>query len=124
MDTGLILRRKYDNGNEFSEQEILKLQGESELLKVLTQSFIKKSLFAIWRIIALSEIPFSENLEYTQKIVGYIEDNLGTDCGFALTGKDTDLLPCYNGMLVEAFTKLGLSENKYVKNGIEWIKKY
>ncbi|AMP20842.1 hypothetical protein AZF37_06340 [endosymbiont 'TC1' of Trimyema compressum] len=27
-------------------------------------------------------------------------------------------------MLIEAFLKIGLSENKYVKNGVEWIKEY
>ncbi|AMP20843.1 hypothetical protein AZF37_06345 [endosymbiont 'TC1' of Trimyema compressum] len=66
------------------------------MLNSLTDVFIEKPMFAIWRIIALSEIPFSIKLEYTKRVVDYIEEFLGTSSGFTLTGKGTDLLPCYN----------------------------
>ena len=124
MDTALVLRKKYDSGYYFSAEEIVELQRNSELLKLLTESFIEKSMFAIWRVIALSEIPYSKNSKYTQDLVAYIERYLGTANGFTLSGKETDLLPCYNGMLIEAFSKLGLSDSQYVKAGIEWIMKY
>ena len=44
--------------------------------------------------------------------------------GFTLSGKKTDLLPCYNAMLAEAFSKLGFADADFVKRSVNWIKKY
>lgn len=49
---------------------------------------------------------------------------MATQRGFALTGKETDLLPCYNAMIIEAFSKLGRADTPPVKNAVEWIKEY
>ena len=71
------------------------------MLNSLIDVFLEKPMFAIWRIIILSEIPFLIKLEYIKRVVDYdyIEEFLGISSGFTLIGKGTDLLPCYNGML-------------------------
>ncbi len=124
MDNGLVLNIEVDNGMEISGERIDHLLSTSELIQALTQDFSKNSLFPIWRILALAEIPYSGRLKYTQDLVAYVEKTYGTPDGFSITGKNVDLLPCYNAMLVEAFSKLGLADLPEVKNAVNWILKY
>lgn len=124
IDTALQLRMRNDSGENISEEEVIGLLSASDLTKKLTSDFIPKPLFAIWRIIALSEIPFAGHLPHTVQVLEYIEQHLSTPYGFTLTGKADDLLPCYNAMLIEAYCKLGFSDSNTVRSGIDWIKKY
>jgi len=41
----------------------------SDLVRKLTASFETKPLYAIWRIIALSEIPYAVTLTYTHQVI-------------------------------------------------------
>lgn len=124
MDTALILKISFDKGKEIEQNEIIALLNSSDIVSELTKDFVEKPLYAIWRIIALSEIPYTNKLNYTKQVVNYIEQNLATNSGFSLSGKETDLLPCYNAMLVEALSKLGYAHAESVKNAVTWIKKY
>ena len=124
MDSALILRKLCDSGTEISKNEALILLESSNLIADLTSEVIEKPLFAVWRITALAEIPYTEELDYTKKLIKYIRKNMLTGEGFSLSGKKTDLLPCYNAMLVEAFSKLGFADTDFVKAGVNWIKKY
>lgn len=124
MDSALKLRIMHDENVDLTKDEINKLMQSSELLNHLTSEFIPKPLYAIWRIIALSEIPYTGQLPYTKKLVDYIESHLGTPYGFTLTGKGSDFVPCYNAMLITAFSKLGLTHSQTVQNGVKWIKQY
>jgi len=124
VDYALILRKQYDNNIKIDKQQALNLLNNSELINQLTSDFIPKPLFCIWRLIALSEIPYTKYLPYTNKVIDYILKYLTHEYGFSLTGKVDDLLPCYNAMIIEALCKLGYSHLKEVKNGINWIKKY
>lgn len=68
MDAALKLRIAVDNRENITEQEIVHALESSELVRTLTTDFTEKTLFAIWRIIALSEIPFAGRLDYTRNI--------------------------------------------------------
>jgi len=124
VDTALELRIAFDRGSINCYEQAKHLLRESELVCELTSSFMKKPLYVVWRIIALSEIPYASTLEYTNQVIEYIVENLSTPDGFSLTGKASDLLPCYNAMLIEALSKLGQAETPVVQNAVEWIKKY
>ncbi len=124
VDAGLTIKMNVDNGEEMSDETILQLLSTSELVQSLTQDFSKSSLFHIWRILALAEIPFIERLNYTQNLLDYIQKTYATAVGFSITGKSEDLLPCYNAMLIEAFSKLGQADLPLVKTAVDWILNY
>ncbi len=124
MDTALELRIAFDRGNIKNLEQGQNLLRDSDLVRNLTTSFERKPLCAIWRIIALSEIPYAYTMDYTNHVIKYIEKHLSTPSGFSLTGKEAGLLPCYNAMLIEAFSKLGRAETPTVQNAVEWIKKF
>ena len=106
MDAALELRMAFDRGTVKNLEQGQSFLRHSDLVRSLTTSFERKPLYAVARILALSEIPYTCTLDYTNQIIEYIEKHLSTPAGFSLTGKETDLLPCYNAMLVEAFSKL------------------
>lgn len=124
MDTALELRIAFDHGKIKGSEQAQRFLEESELVRELTLSFERKPLYAIWRVIALSEIPFTSSLYYTKEVIEYIVDNLATQDGFSLTGKSNDILPCYNAMIIEALSKLGHADLPAVQNAVDWIKKY
>jgi hypothetical protein len=113
-----------DTGESLNDRERQDLLQTSELIQNLTNEFFEKLLYAVWRIIALAEIPFTGELDYTKMVIRYIEKCLATEKGFSLTGKKADLLPCYNAMLVEALSKMGYAHLPSVKNGVDWIRQY
>ncbi len=122
MDSALQLTIAVNQRQHIQNPE--ELLHNSALVQALTATFEKKPMFAIWRCIALAEIPFAATLPYTKQVVKYIQNHLVTPAGFTLTGKEDDLLPCYNAMLVEAFSKLGYANTPEVANAVEWIKTY
>ncbi len=124
MDSALVLKMKIDCGIELNEETIDRFLSSSELVDVLAGEFSESSLYPIWRIIALSEIPCAERLEYTQRLIEYIESTYLTKNGFSITRNSADILPCYNAMIAEALLKLGCGGSASVKSAIEWIKNY
>lgn len=72
----------------------------------------------------MSEIPYISRLTYTQKVISFISQRLSTPQGFSYTGSLDYIVPCYNAMLLEAYTRLGLEESQEVRNALNWIKKY
>lgn len=124
MDSALVLKIKYDNENKLGDDLIDNLLLSSELIASITKESSDKSLYLIWRIIALSEIPYSNRLKYTQDILEDIERKYATWKGFSITGISDGILPCYNAMLIEAYSKLGYYDKTSVKNAVEWIKRY
>ncbi len=55
----------------------------------------------MFHIMWLSEMPFAERLPYTQKLIGYIDQNVATEEGFSCLGGLKEIVPCYNAMLLE-----------------------
>ena len=71
MDSALILRKLCDSGAEISKNEALILLESSNLIADLTSEVIEKPLSAVWRLTALAEIPYTEELDYTKKLIKY-----------------------------------------------------
>lgn len=124
MDKALELKISIDSGLTVSQREALGLLAQSDLVKKLTADWLDDPLFYVWKILALSEIPYAQHLDYTRKLIDRIFEKLSTPFGFSLSGDDTNFLPCYNAMLVSAMCRLGQSEADPVFHGVEWIKTY
>lgn len=124
MDTALLLRQYYDECKELTDVEIQDLLMGSKIVERLTKDYDENAFFNIFRLICLSEIPYIERLNYTNKIINFVSDKLSTPLGFSYTGSVHYIVPCYNAMLMEAYARLGLSESQEVKNALNWIKKY
>jgi len=124
MDKALELKIGIDSGLSISRGEALQLLEKSELVKRLTRDWSDDPLFYIWRLIALSEIPFAQHLEYTRMLIDRVFEKLATPFGFSLSGNEKYFLPCYNAMLVSAMCILGQSRAEPVLNGVEWITAY
>lgn len=124
MDTALTLRIKADNGENIPLDEATGLLEQSALVQKLTANFVPKPTFAVWRLLALAEIPFAQNLPYTQQVLEYVRRHISCDCGFSLYGNQQDFLPCYNAMLLEAYCKLGLAGTEEAGCALQWILDY
>lgn len=124
MDTALLLRKYFDEKREMSDKKIYNLLEESQIIKKLIKDYEENEFFNIFRIICLSEIPYINRLTYTQKVISFISQRISTPQGFSYTGGLDYIVPCYNAMLLEAYTRLGLEESQEVRNALNWIKKY
>lgn len=124
MDASLQLRLLADEGNLPPQGEAIKMLKASPLVGKLTGGFAPKPTFAVWRLLALAEIPYAATLPYTQQVLQYVEEKLATSAGFSLTGTADGLLPCYNAMLTEAYCKLGLAKSEAAQAGLGWILQY
>jgi len=121
VDTALELKIGIDNGEQFSDKEILDKLQESELVAELTTDLPEKPIAIVWRLICISEIPFSNKLDYTQKLIDIVYEKLATPFGFSLSGDEKMFLPCYNAMIVSALCRLDRANDQQVRNAIEWI---
>ncbi len=124
MDCALILRQNHDLDIEMVDQEIDDLLSSSDLIFEITSQSTTKPLPMIWKLIALSEIPYSSRLAYTQHLIQTVEHTLFTGYGFALSRKKQDMVSCYNAMVIESLCKLGYAHLDSVKKGVEWIIQY
>ncbi len=116
MDSALELRIKIDGGVKISTREAFDFLSRSLLVKKLTSDTSDRTLFYVWRLLALSEIPYSENLPYTKALLRKIFSTMGTESGFSITGKAEDLLPCYNAMVSYALCRL-LEKSALLRRG-------
>ncbi|EAR09966.1 hypothetical protein MED297_07756 [Reinekea sp. MED297] len=110
-----------DRGDVISPEQALSLLNRSALVQTLTQSLVDKPLFYVWRLIALSELPFARQLPYTQALIDRVYDRLATPFGFSLSGDRSQFLPCYNAMIITALCRLGEANTDAVRQGVEWI---
>jgi hypothetical protein len=123
MDSALKLRIEYDKESNIPRNIASNYLDKSKLIKRLTKSLPNSPLTQIWRIVALSEIPFSFNLEYTQKLTQSVIEDQFTGMAFSLDKKDSGILPCYNAMVVRALIRLGV-KHQSIDHAIQWILKY
>lgn len=123
-DTSLKLRILSDNGIILSKEEALSYLMQSKIVDRLTSDIIEKPLFYVWRLIGLSEIPYSIHLDYTKSLIDKIYNRLSTPFGFSLSGDEKMFLPCYNAMIVSALSRLGRSNDFEVRKAIDWILTY
>ena len=123
-DTSLLLRMQFDRNEIPSDKEIDALLEQSKLIHRLTKDYNTDALFHIFRLLCLSEIPYAQRLPYTQKLLSFISSRLSLSEGFSYTGDLDGIVPCYNAMLLEAYTRLGRADSKEAKNALRWIKQY
>lgn len=124
MDSALKLRISYDQQKVLLPGEITAALEQSEIVGRLTADYEEEPLFHIFRVLCLSEIPYTEYLPYTQQVISFISGHLAGPYGFSYTGKTDDIVPCYNAMLLEAYTRLGLADSPEAEQALNWIKKY
>ncbi|MBA9076763.1 hypothetical protein [Rufibacter quisquiliarum] len=120
-DTALELKIGIDNGEKYSDNQIIDKLQKSELVAELTSNLPEKPLALTWRLICISEIPFSYKLDYTQKLICKVYEKLSTPFGFSLSGDEKMFLPCYNAMIVSALCRLGRANDQQVQSAVEWI---
>lgn len=121
MDTALRLKIETDNGQIYSESEIIEQLHKSELVAELTSYLPEKPLALVWRLICISEIPFSYLLEYTKILVEKVYESLATPFGFSLSGDEKMFLPCYNAVIISALCRLGRAKDQQVISALNWI---
>lgn len=124
MDTALTLRIAFEKNECIENSEVSNLLSQSALVEKLTTDFAEHPLFAVFRIMCLSEIPHIEKLPYTQKMIDYINRNIATPQGFSCLGGVVEIVPCYNAMLLEAYCRLGLAVSKEAQSALSWIEQY
>lgn len=59
-DTALLLRKYFNNGQDISDDVIIDLLEQSQIVRKLTGDYEEKRLFYIFRLICMSEIPYIE----------------------------------------------------------------
>ena len=124
MDSALQLRAKFDASKSVEENDIKSLLEQSKVVQKLTGDYEENAFFNLFRLMCLSEIPYAERLPYTEKIMSFISNHLALPEGFSYTGSVNYIVPCYNAMLLEAYTRLGKAASQEVQNALSWIKQY
>ncbi len=124
MDSALVLRIASEKNEHLEINEISSLLSQSRLVGKLTADFVEHPLFAVFRIMGLSEIPYIERMPYMQKMIAYMNRSIATTEGFSCLGGVEEIVPCYNAMLLEAYCRLGLAASKEAQAALSWIEQY
>jgi hypothetical protein len=124
MDTALVLRLAVEENRSPKGDDVITLLNQSKLVSKLTKDFVYNPLFAVFRLSGLSEIPYTQNLPYTKKLLTYVKENISTPQGFSCLGGVSEMVPCYNALLLEAYCRFGLADSKEAKAALNWIKTY
>lgn len=130
LDSALVLRKLVDNSTEVTTSKAKKLLNDSNLIKELLidpkqnpKTFV--GLRAIeWRLLELSEIPYTYLLEKVGKWVIFLVDRTYTDQGFSLTGQKDGIMACHNAMITSILLNLKFRDKLKIDTGINWILKY
>lgn len=117
-----MIRIATDHG-ELVKDPLLHLE-QSDIIQRYTQLKDLKPLGKIFALIGLSEIPYTEQLPFTQELIAFVNRQLATAEGFSYTGKSEEIVPCYNALLFEAYCRLGLGHSKEAESALSWIKQY
>lgn len=117
-----MMRIATDHG-ELVKDPLLHLE-QSDIIQRYTQLKDLKPLGKIFALIGLSEIPYTEQLPFTQELITFVNQYLATPDGFSYTGKSEEIVPCYNALLFETYCRLGLGHSKEAQSALNWIKQY
>ncbi len=129
-DTALTLKKTYEKGETVPPDKVQALLTQSELLERLLVAPKKKPrTFAAvrayeWRLIELSEIPFTHTLEKVQAWLEMLVEKTYIEAGFSLRGTRDGLLACHNAMLTTLLMKMAYADRAKIDAGIEWIVRY
>ncbi|MFX1499999.1 MAG: hypothetical protein ACFFDH_03440 [Promethearchaeota archaeon] len=129
-DSALTLKKAYDKGENIPLNKAQKMLEQSELMKRLLETpkrspdtFVGIRAYE-WRLLELSEIPFTYTLEKVQNWIELLVDKSYIQNGFSLEGTEDNLLACHNAMITTILIKMGYEDKKKIDVGIDWIIKY
>lgn len=129
-DLALTLKKAYDNGEQIDIEKAIEILDRSELVnKLLVEPKQSPELFVgirtfEWRLIELSEIPFTGSLKKVQDWTNVLIDKTYTPEGFSLTGNRNGILACHNAMITTLLMKIGYEGMSKIQAGINWILNY
>jgi len=112
-DSALTLKKKFDKGIVISDKEAKELLNDSELIKSLLIPPKRKPVTFVgvreyvWRLLELSEIPYTFLLENVQQWIDLLVDKAYISDGFALEGTKDGLLACHNAMITTILIRMG-----------------
>lgn len=124
MDTALVLKQKVDSGKILDFYQASDYLDKSEILEVLLTDFDFNILNLLNRLTEIAEIPFTYRLEKVQKWINTLVDLSRCDYGFSITGKNDDILSCYNSMITSVLIRMNYAGKDSIDKGIEWICNY
>ncbi|BDD11918.1 hypothetical protein FUAX_43500 (plasmid) [Fulvitalea axinellae] len=124
MDSALRLKFRILDNSVSSFKEARPYLDSSELFQRLLTDFEETSLSLLHRLIQLSEIPFSQGYKSVQEWRDKLADTTFCGSGFSLTGKEDDLLACYNAMISTVLIRLGYQDAERINQGVSWILNY
>ena len=129
-DSALTLKKAYEKGENIPIEEAQKMLEQSELMNKLLET-PKRSPNTFsglrayeWRLLELSEIPFTHTLEKVQNWLELLVDKSYIQEGFSLEGTKENLLACHNALITTILIKMGYDDKEKLDAGIDWILKY
>lgn len=129
-DSALTLKKAYEKDANASIKEAKEMLNQSKLIsKLLADPKQKPNTFVglrahEWRLLELSEIPFTHTLEKVQKWLELLIDKSSISKGFSLTGDKDGLLACHNAMITTILMKMEYNDKDVIDTGINWILDY
>lgn len=129
-DSALILKKAYEKGEQIDIEKAKELLNKSELVnRLVDEPKQKPELFVgirayEWRLIELSEIPYTGHLKKVQNWITLLMDKTYTIEGFSLTGNRNGILACHNAMITTLLLKTGYSDKAKIQAGLNWILNY
>lgn len=130
LDSALTLKKAYEKGDNVSIKEAKEMLDQSKLIgELLTDPKQKSDTFTglrahEWRLLELSEIPFTHTLGKVQKWLELLIDKSYIQEGFSLTGDKDGLLACHNAMITTILIKMEYDNKDKIDAGINWILDY
>ncbi|MHA1931641.1 MAG: hypothetical protein ACW96X_03820 [Promethearchaeota archaeon] len=129
-DSALTLKKDYDKGENIAIKDTREMLEQSELIKkLITTPERSPNTFAglrnyMWRLLELSEIPYTNSLETVQKWLKLLVDKSYIQEGFSLEGKKDHLLACHNALITTILIKMEFDDKDKIDAGINWILTY
>ncbi|MFX1320541.1 MAG: hypothetical protein ACFFAQ_02745 [Promethearchaeota archaeon] len=129
-DSALSLKKAYEKGENVPMKEAQKMLEQSELISKLLETpkrspdtFVGIRAYE-WRLLELSEIPFTKTLEKVQSWLKLLIDKSYIKEGFSLEGTKDNLLACHNALITTILLKMDYDDKEKIDAGIDWILKY
>jgi len=130
QDSALTLKIAYDKGNKVTINNAENMLESSELVsKLLTNPKQKPHTFVglralEWRLLELSEIPFTHTLERVQNWLELLVNRTSLSEGFSLTGEGNGLLGCHNAIITNILMRMEYDDREKIEAGVNWILDY
>jgi hypothetical protein len=129
-DSALILKKRCDREEKIPPQEVQELLNQSDLISKLLETPNRPPNTYVglrnymWRLVELSEIPFTHTLEKVQEWIKLLVEKSYISEGFTLEGKRDNLLACHSAMITTILIRMEYEDMEKINAGIDWILKY